>query len=227
MRTVIGARYVETHYGDDLRAVALRELGDATRWVEIADLNGLRPPYILDPPAPEAEGVILAGAALLVPAAKDLPLPLRHEVYLRDCAVDGGLLQVDDSGGLAVVSGWANFKQQILHRVITPTGQLSHHPDYGCEMYRLIGVLNGPAKATLATEYLRAAVLSDFRVSSASDLRAVVEGDVLRPEGRVTSIAGGTSLDISNDGRWRPLPWSSGDSSPVGWGINWNAGYGG
>ena len=40
------ARLVKMNFGDDLRALALRELGDQDRWMEIAIANGLRPPYI-------------------------------------------------------------------------------------------------------------------------------------------------------------------------------------
>ena len=39
--------------GDDLLSVAARELGDADRWVEIAQLNGIRDPRTI------AEGQVL------------------------------------------------------------------------------------------------------------------------------------------------------------------------
>lgn len=35
--------------GEDLLTIAARELGDADRWIEIAQLNGLRDPYAISP----------------------------------------------------------------------------------------------------------------------------------------------------------------------------------
>ena len=39
-------RSVEVRFDDDLRTIAYRELGDASRWTELVVLNGLVPPYI-------------------------------------------------------------------------------------------------------------------------------------------------------------------------------------
>lgn len=37
---------VKLNYGEDLQALALRTLGDADKWIDIAIANGLKPPYI-------------------------------------------------------------------------------------------------------------------------------------------------------------------------------------
>ena len=37
-------RHAEVHHGDTLQRISLRELGDASRWVELVLLNELRPP---------------------------------------------------------------------------------------------------------------------------------------------------------------------------------------
>ena len=37
---------VRMNYGDDLKSLAYRYLGDSDRWIEIAIANGLKPPYI-------------------------------------------------------------------------------------------------------------------------------------------------------------------------------------
>ena len=35
-------RWAAVHPGDSLRLIALRELGDALRWIELANINQLR-----------------------------------------------------------------------------------------------------------------------------------------------------------------------------------------
>jgi len=62
-----GFRSVELRRGDTLQRVALRELGDAARWVDIALLNSLRPPYVVDDGADAGDGVAYAGMSILIP----------------------------------------------------------------------------------------------------------------------------------------------------------------
>ncbi|MEN8151431.1 MAG: LysM domain-containing protein, partial [Planctomycetota bacterium] len=46
---VPAARTVEVQNGDNLHRVAERSLGDSSRWREIADLNDLSEPYVIQP----------------------------------------------------------------------------------------------------------------------------------------------------------------------------------
>jgi hypothetical protein len=71
MREAPGIRLAETRYGDTLQRIALRELGDASRWVELAELNGLRPPYLTDPALARA-GVLAYGASIKLPSPSSI-----------------------------------------------------------------------------------------------------------------------------------------------------------
>lgn len=67
LRKPARVREMTIQYGDTLEFIALREYGDATRWVDLIVINNLRAPYILDeviddPP----EGVKMPGDTLLL-----------------------------------------------------------------------------------------------------------------------------------------------------------------
>lgn len=53
-----------------------------------------------------------------------------EEFYLTDLQFTGDLVKADN-GDLADISGLANLKQALLHRLITQKGSLIHRPDYG------------------------------------------------------------------------------------------------
>jgi len=233
-RSVTGFRHAETHHGDDLQAVALRELGDANRWHELAWLNDLLPPYLTDDPERAGDRVLLTGSMILVPS---LPKPYEpgrdtDEVYLSDCVVVDGQLRDDGAGDLGIVSGRANLKQQLLHRVTTPLAQLRRHPDYGCGVYRILGVINGPTAGQLGADYVQTALLSDFRVSRVKRTEAEITGDAVRISAEVEPVTGGDPVDLSSSGAWNPWPWDRPpepeppDPGSGGWGENWDQNFG-
>lgn len=191
-------RLVETNYGDTLQAVAAREMGDANRWPELVWVNNLVAPYITDDPARVAAGVILSGAFLKVPAPggwQGTGSSERGQVYERDCELVDKQLQATADGDFAVLTGADNLRQQLGHRIATPRGQLSRHPDYGCMIYRLVGRANGPTAALLGAEYVRAALAADYRVRSVDSSTAEVAGDAIKIQARATAIEGGV-VDI-------------------------------
>lgn len=192
-------RLVETHWGDDLQAVAAREMGDANRWPELVWLNALTHPYITTDERQVTSSVILAGALLKVPA----PTPVysdgadRGQVYERDCEMRDRLLVDDGHGDLAVTAGADNLRQQLQHAVNTPRGQARRHPGYGCLVWRLQGTVNGPTAGRLGAEYIKATLLSDYRVSRVESSTAEVSGDAIRITARAVAIEGGI-VDISS-----------------------------
>lgn len=188
-------RLVETWHGDDLQALAMRELGDANRWTEIVWLNALVYPYITDDPARVKDGVVLSGTWLRVPAPagwQPTDASERGQVYERDMSVAGRELQWDAAvGDFAVVTGLDNLRQQLSHRVATPRGQLIRHPEYGCLIYRLLGKKAGPTLNKLGAEYVRACLEADYRVRQVSQAESEMSGDAVRINAQAVAIEGG------------------------------------
>lgn len=186
-------RLVETQHGDDLQAVAARALGDANRWPELVWLNALSWPFLTDDPHLVADGVLLTGSLIRVPApagfAEDKSST--EDVYERDCALRGKLLEADESGDFAIVAGVDNLTQQLKHAVTTPRGQLRRHPEYGCMIWRLLGTVNGPTAGALGAEYVKATLLADYRVTAVPTSRAEISGDVVRISAQADALSGG------------------------------------
>lgn len=195
-------RLVQTNFGDNLQAVAARELGDANRWPELVWLNKLVAPYITDDQARVAAGVLLSGAFIKVPAPggwQGTDASERGQVYERDCQLLAKRLQTTAGGDLAVLTGAENLRQQLGHRVATPRGQLVRHPEYGCMVYRLIGKVNGPTAARLGADYVKSTLLADYRVRSVDSAQADVSGDVVNTQAKAVAIEGGV-VDIIQGG---------------------------
>lgn len=199
-RRLTGYRLVETHWGDDLQAVAAREMGDANRWPELVWLNSLAHPYITTNPLDVRPGVLQAGAFIKVPSASGVWTDdaERGQVYERDCQMVDRMLVVGDDGDLAVASGSDNLRQQLQHRVDTPRGQARRHPTYGSLHHRLLGTVNGPIAGMLGAQYVKAALRADYRVARVDFSRGEVVGDAIMITARAVAIEGG-AVDIVAD----------------------------
>ncbi len=183
-------RYVEVRYGDDLRRIALRELGDAAKWIDLVPLNSLRPPYIA---AEAASGVLAYGDQIMVPSPGTAITATGDpaSVFGTDIAVVGKSLQVAN-GDFAVVSGIPNFSQALARCVVVEKRELAFHPSYGCHVRSLLGRVNGPTAAQLAAFYVKSSLLEDARVRSVPDCVAEVLGDQIRVTANVQPISGKT-----------------------------------
>lgn len=184
-------RLVETLYGDTMRRISLRELGSADQWVEIVQLNGLRPPYLVNDEADRAAGVLVAGDSIRIPssAAFTSADTSPDEVFGRDLLLVNGKLQVD-GGDLALQTGLANYLQALRNRLTVAKRELGFHPTYGNFAKRLIGRGNGPAVGNLAAFYARSALLEDPRTAEVPRCVATIEGDVLRVDADVVPVSG-------------------------------------
>lgn len=191
-------RLVETFRGDDLPAIAARELGDANRWPELVWLNELVPPFITDIEDLGIPGVLTTGDLIRVPSPVGLETDEEDVggVFERDCQLVNRLLQADENGDLAVVAGSKNLVQQLAHRLNTPRGQMRRHAHYGNLAWRLLGTVNGPTAGALANEHCRAALLADYRVSAVKDAVALIAGDSIKITAKAEAISG-TVLDVT------------------------------
>lgn len=191
-REVQGFRYVVTQVGDTLQALCAREIGDATVWAEIAAFNGLKPPYIVDDPELVVPGVVVSGSQIRLPAPTSFVSAATdpEAVFLVDIQLSKGRMQFGANGDLTMLSGRDNLRQALVHRIVTPRGELVMHADYGSLLSRILGAANGPTARLLAGQYARAAVLADSRVSAVRQPKATVNGDVVTVELDAETIAG-------------------------------------
>jgi hypothetical protein len=95
--------------GDTLRAIAVRLYGDASRWLEIAQLNGLRPPHIIDSiyAADRLDDTVIWNDVILVPQALiENPSP-PEQIFGSDVSMSRGDFVLSD-GDLATCIGIGN-----------------------------------------------------------------------------------------------------------------------
>lgn len=189
-------RLVQTQYGDDLQEVARREMNDEKRWAELIWLNGLVYPYLTDDAAAVTSGVLLNGSLIRVPAAAGIYSDKTDydQLFERDVLLVNRRLKAVN-GDLAVCSGLDNLKQQLNHRIKTPTGQLHRHPEYGCKVNLLHGQITGPTKTALGAGYVKAALKAEYRVASVGTVTATQNGDAMTVDANLTPIAG-AAIDI-------------------------------
>lgn len=191
-RPLSGFRFVEIQRGDTLQSISARELGDASRWAELIAYNGLVPPFITDDAGSERAGVLLSGGLLRVPA----PVPVittttdPDKVFEVDVALDGRGQMTAENGDFSVVSGRANLRQALKHRVITDRGELMFHPNYGSLIRRLVGSVNGPTSALLAAQFAKSAVQADQRIKQVTQSTAEVVGDVINVSVEAQPVVG-------------------------------------
>jgi hypothetical protein len=186
-----GYRSIIPQAGETLQQLALRELGDASKWALIAWVNGLRAPYVVDTPAQAGPGVVAAGTPLLVPDETNEPAPQPADLYYTDLLLGRGSLSVAD-GDLALVSGVSNLSQGLRHRVTVDKRELLYHPEYGCFFNRLLGRSNTPQATRLAEFYVRSSLLEDERVRSVRSCVATAVGDSMLVVATVIAVSGVT-----------------------------------
>ncbi|MGR9106751.1 MAG: hypothetical protein ACU843_07445 [Gammaproteobacteria bacterium] len=193
LREVSGVRLVETRWDDTLQKIALRELGSAENWVEIANINGLSHPYIVNKPEDAAPGVAVAGDLLKVPSATNfVTIDTDPEaLFGRDVLLNNGKVEVNDND-IDVAAGVVNLRQAIKTRIKVSKRELLFHPEYGCWVSTLIGKGAGPSTNQLAGFYVRSALLEDDRISEVVSTTSTVAGDTVSIESEVRPIQGKT-----------------------------------
>lgn len=139
---VYGWRETRILVGDTLSVIALRELGDAARWVDLASLNDLREPYLVA----TVQERVAQPRTLAYGDKIRIPNTRRQEVAVTDWAAlygkDVGLwdrrLRVAN-GDIQVREGLDNLSQAIVHRIATDPGEILRHAWYGCHARVALG----------------------------------------------------------------------------------------
>lgn len=187
-----GYRRVSTRLHDTLQAIASRELGNAARWYELAELNGLVPPFITDDEALAGPKVLLAGQDIQVPAsaapATGVSRDSEADILGTDVLLVDGRMVLDANGDLATVSGTANMVQAINHVIVTTPSDLPYHPLYGTGVRTLIGDEAGPVTDRLAASMVRRGIQADPRITRTVDMKASVVGDHIPVTGTAMTV---------------------------------------
>jgi phage baseplate assembly protein W len=188
-----GYRQVTVLQTDTLQRIALRELGDAERWPDIAQFNDLHPPYISTDSSYASDAQVVApGATILVPtAASQVNATASTDVLGADLRLVNGELVID-GGDLAVVSGMDNLSQALKVRIGIDKEELVFHPEFGSWIRKLIGTGAGPTTAQLAALYVRSALIEDDRVQQVTSVTTVVNGDKFNVTAKVQIVSGQT-----------------------------------
>lgn len=201
-RTYQRLRRVDTRVRDTIQRFTVRNLGDASRWPEIIQINGLVWPYLTDDPDQVVPGVVLAGAAQLqIPddgaAVTSDSAPDPAVAFGIDMLLEGGTLSDDGNGDFATVSGVANLKQAMRIKFNTPLGQLVYYPAFGNGAQQFVGAGNNPANMILANSLAQRCARSDNRIDSTQGFVTSITGDRLDISGSAVAIDG-SNVDVTN-----------------------------
>jgi phage baseplate assembly protein W len=192
-------RHYEIQQGDSLRAIAYREYGTATRWRELADLNNLKPPHIVDSylPAERLTGTVIWGDIIRIPTHSTYRMVApADELYGRDIFLDHGNLAIE-GGDLARLSGVPNLAQALNHRVKTLMGELHYHPEYGCYAQLALGLKLEPIITLMGAGWVREALLREPRVAQVEQVTADAAGDRLSIAAQVLASGENTPIDLN------------------------------
>lgn len=201
--------YYTLALGEDLQRLAVRLLGDRSRWRELAELNGLEYPYIANDPTPyRSHGlkVLGPGDKLYYPGSTSAPPYNPDQAEMQTYGEDlllaghwpcGGYLQFAESE-LQMTSGLPNLADALERRLNTPLGGLPAHPfSYGQAFKDYLG---GAGDATML-EYVRLeagrTIAQDTRVAAVPVLDARLENQAVFIHAQVTPITPGVlTLDV-------------------------------
>lgn len=187
-----GVRFVQTQWGDTLQKIALREVGDASKWVDIVNINGLSAPYLTGDDSQVTASVLKFGDSIKVPSTFDSTngAASASEIYGTDIDLTSGDFTATDSGDIAVLVGNDNLRQALTMRVNVQRYELVYYPTYGSFVRTMLGKGNNPINANIANGYAQASVQSDPRVQRVQNSTVQVTGDAMEITMDVNPIVG-------------------------------------
>ena len=152
--------------GRDLRQIAASVLGDASKWSDIASMNGLVYPFVSWPSSgsTSTSSGLIPGTVAMPGSVLSVP---RDDAQVQP--MDPAGLDLDPAPSAArptyLVGGVSNIVNALTRRLNTPKGYLPHHPNYGSMFKSLIGApLSLDTVISIRQEVSRV-LLSDSRVT--------------------------------------------------------------
>lgn len=184
-------KQIELPAGTTLERIALRELGDSSRWGEIVELNNLQTPYITDDLTSTKSNVLKPGDKLLIPtqprfgfsqapAGAENKLTKNLSERERALGVDFKLnpdfdLIISNAGDLELIAGAQNMAQAVVLKLSYEKGDVVRHPSLGAN------VTPGqkfPPLQEIKDDIIRT-LLQDARVERVDDLALIQENSEL------------------------------------------------
>jgi len=175
-----------------LEDIASQYFNDPEKWIDIAVLNNLKPPYIQD--APTDPRIKQPGDKLLLPQAeqavdfdipvtKDYPITAALTAAEKNLGVDIKLdknfdLEFSNKGDFKLVAGADNAGQAVIINLTLERGDLKYHTDIG------IGLAVGEKMTTVenVADQIREAILKDSRFERITNLSVNIEGNTVKME---------------------------------------------
>ena len=198
--------------GDDLRTIALRELGSADAWYQIAVYNSLGAPYISYSGLPGTAG---PGDVILIPAAntakkttaataQDSTQPVdlfgTNVKLFETPAARPGRPQVDirldpkTGKDVAIITGIQNLVQACQMRLWTERGTYPLDRNFGCPF--VVGYPNDATTMLVLREAVRAGLSGDSRIDRMASMAVVQDNDRLDLEATVFPVGSAQSVTV-------------------------------
>jgi hypothetical protein len=193
-KTLVGFRFIQTKRGDTMQRLAARELGDASLWTSLVDLNRLQDPYLTDDPSQVTAYVRLTGSFLVAPAPS-MQVNTRTDASLifgTDMLLQTGLLSDDGNGDFALVTGVPNLVQALCDALKTAKKEILFHLSYGGGLKKYLGRKGTPALITLAEKIVQECLEADDRVQSVVQVQVSLQGNAMPVYAVVQPIVGST-----------------------------------
>lgn len=172
--------------GDTLQSLALRAFGDAARWPEIMDFNGLRSPRQWGDGTP-----IMVGDTLSVPRDVEIETrgAVRGDPFSTDIALDLSTRDISFvDNDIKVTDGRYNLEQALALRMLTEQGESYLFPAYGLPVR--VGGTSADREVAYLASHVRDQLLRDARVREVRDVSVLVEGDTLAVSVSLSPISG-------------------------------------
>lgn len=192
LQTATSTTSITFPYNTTLERIALKYLGNPERWIEIAVLNNLVPPYVITDISDTTPNVIHPGQTLLLPSTKtavtsSLPqapllpqfngLSQTDKNFGIDLKVNGDFdLDFTNTGDINLVEGFQDLLQAVILKLGYEKGDLLYHPEIGAALdigSKTPNILN-------VQSAIFNAVLSDPRIQSISNLSALKDNGTVK-----------------------------------------------